>query len=182
MLSRPQTMDSSVGSSYRVHRKSSSCLSLRREKENSTLSLDSHPPTFDSAGPPNRSRLAYFDAYPRAKATTNARMSKSKVRPSTRSPSRSVSGRHDQLERPSSSKAPQNHPMRFPASIQQRTLMCPPYRNSMPVLAQGTGPSRRSNWEGASMHQTPILRLIIYSTYGDPHSYPSRYQSFQRLV
>jgi hypothetical protein len=156
VLSRPQTMDGPSGTAYRVPRKSSSFLSLRREKEKSTQSLDSHPPTFDSPGPSNRSRLSYFDAYPRAKTTTTTRPSKSKGRrssPSTHSPSPSVSTRHDQLERSSYGKIPTEPSYVFPTFDSTEDLVTPGTPKQYTRTRSRTGPSRRSNWEDTSIHQ-----------------------------
>lgn len=156
VLSRPQTMDGPSGPSYRVPRKSSSFLSLRREKEKPTPSLDSHPPIFDPPGPSNRSRSSYFDAYPRAKTTTNVRPSKYKLRrssPSTPSPSQPVSGRHDQLERSSSGKTPTESSYVFPSFDSTADFNMPETPKQYARTRSRTGPSRRSNWEDTSIHQ-----------------------------
>jgi hypothetical protein len=150
VLSRPQTMDGPSGPSYRVPRKSSSFLSLRREKEKSTPSFDSHPPNFDSPGSSNRSRLSYFDAYPRAKTTTTTRPSKSKVRRSSPQP---VSARHDQLERSSCGKISTEPSYVFPSFDSTEDLDTPATPKQYTRTRSRTGPSRRSNWEESSIHQ-----------------------------
>ena len=155
ILSRPQTMDGPSGSSYRVPRKSSSFLSLRREKEKPTPSLDSHPPTFESPGSSNRSRPSYFDAYPRAKITTTTRLSKSKVRRSspTRSPSRSVSACPEQLERSSGGRTSTEPAYVFPSFDSTEDFDTSATPKPYARTRSRTGPSRRSKWEDPSIDQ-----------------------------
>ncbi|KAF8078412.1 hypothetical protein FPV67DRAFT_1465170 [Lyophyllum atratum] len=100
VLSRPQILGGSgSSSSNRVPRRSSSFLSLRREKDKSPPPLD--PNTLDSSRPSHPSRSTYFEAYPRPKTTTNARPSKSKGHrnsPSTKTLSGPENPRHGSVE------------------------------------------------------------------------------------
>lgn len=148
-------MDGPSGPPYRLPRKSSSFLSLRREKEKSSASVDSHPPTFDSPGPSNRRRPSYFDAYPRAKTTTNGFLPKIKGRrrSPTHSPSRSASARHDQSEKSGNGKTPTETSYVFPSFDSIEDLSIPATPKPYARTRSRTGPSQRSNWEDASIHQ-----------------------------
>lgn len=150
VLSRPQILD--TGSSHRV-RKSSSFLSLRREKDKSP------PLLFDSSGPSRGTRPTYFDAYPRPKTATNARPSKPKVRraspPTESSKFGPASPRYDQWEKPTDRISTAELSYAFPSFDSTEDLAIPTTPKPYSRTRSRTGPSGRSTWEDTS----PIPQL-----------------------
>ncbi|KAF9457099.1 hypothetical protein BDZ94DRAFT_1176320 [Collybia nuda] len=156
VLSRPQILGGSgTGSSHHVPRRSSSFLSLRREKDKPPPPLDTFSTTFGSSGPPHGT---YFDAYPRPKTTTNARSSKHKVRrvsPSTSSQFDPAPSHHEQWERPTGRKTSAEPSYAFPSFDSSEDLTTPTTPKPYPRTRSRTGPSGRSTWEETS----PIPQL-----------------------
>lgn len=188
VLSRPQILGGSgPSSSQRVPRKSTSFLSLRREK-------DKPPPVVDpyaASGPSGNTRPTYFDAYPKP-TTTATRPSKSKSHrssPSVRTlsrPDNSAPSRLDLWERPSGGISSAEPSYAFPTFDTQEDLATPTTPTQYPRTRSRTGPSGRSNWEETSSF--PYLRFSGSSstqhTETPPHTpvdfNPSR-ESFERF-
>lgn len=70
----------SSSSSHRTPRKSSSFLSLRREKDKPIPVPEIYPSSSEAPGSSHRTQTTYFDAYPRPKSSPNTRSVKGKVR------------------------------------------------------------------------------------------------------
>lgn len=174
VLSRPQTLGSSTGSSHRVPRKSSSFLSLRREKDRSPVSLDPYLATKDPSGS-SHSKPTYFDAYPRPNSSPIPRHTKSKARETRRtSPTRSPSfpeyseasdqNLWDKDGGESSSVEPSYAFPIFDSAAGDGTLSGGHQLTPKPYsrIRSRTGPSRKSNWTDSS--SIPPLRFSGSST------------------
>ncbi|PPQ69066.1 hypothetical protein CVT25_004241 [Psilocybe cyanescens] len=145
--------------SHHKPRKSSSFLSLRREKDRSSIN-DTNSPSFDVAGPSNTSPSSYFDAYPRPKPTTIPRSVKSRIRrpsptrtsPVEDSPQDSVYKYSD----PPAVGATFAFPSFDPAEDFSSTR--PPLGNNQYSRTRSrTGPSGKSKWDSST--SVPQLRF-----------------------
>ncbi|KAH9486741.1 hypothetical protein JR316_0000806 [Psilocybe cubensis] len=140
ILSRHNT-----NSSQHIPRKSSSFLSLRREKDKSSPA----DPSFDVAGPSNSSPSSYFDAYPRPKPSTIPRLVKSRT--SRPSPTR---------DSPTSDPSTPGPTYAFPSfdpADDFSTPRPPLGTNQYSRTRSRTGPSGKSNWDSSSA--VPQLRF-----------------------
>jgi len=148
----------SSGSSQRAPRKSSSFLSLRREKDKSPTPTDAYGPY-----PPSIPRLTYFDAYPSSTSSLHSRTSKSKGRKP--SPARTDPSCHDSFSSTKRRKDKDNSTTPFPVfdsahdSASSTGHSTPkPYTRTR----SRTGPSKRSNWTDSP--PIPQLRFSGSST------------------
>ncbi|KAF8898520.1 hypothetical protein BD779DRAFT_1666355 [Infundibulicybe gibba] len=172
VLTRPQVLGSAPPSSHHVPRKSSSFLSLRREKDKPTAPLDLYSIPADSSGPSCSLRPAYFDAYPRPKTSPNGRPSKLKgTRPSSSKNSPSAenpaASRQDLWEKQSSGIASTPEPSyAFPTIDAGEDFITPGNAQLTPKqysrTRSRTGPSTKSKWHGSST--IPHLRFSGSST------------------
>ncbi|RDB28394.1 hypothetical protein Hypma_015317 [Hypsizygus marmoreus] len=145
VYSRPQPLGSSATvSSYRVPRKSSSFLSLRREKDKSSSPDPNTTPEL-----PHSTRPTYFDAYPRPKTSPNARPAKAKGHRTSSSIRTAVA---------SSTEAS----YAFPSFDTAEDVTIPMTPNPYSRTRSRTGPSRRSTWKETS--SIPQLRFSGSST------------------
>ncbi|KAG5639377.1 hypothetical protein H0H81_003521 [Sphagnurus paluster] len=152
VVSRPQMLGgSSSNSSHRVPRRSSSFISLGREKDKSLPPPDSQ---FDPSGPSRTARSTYFDAYPKLKTTTSTR------RIHRHSPSTSSPYQHERPQSPSH-QSPESSYI-FPTLDSPDDVGTPTTPTQYPRTRSRTGPSGRSNWEDVST--VPQLRFSGSST------------------
>lgn len=157
-VSRPQPLGSGTSSSHRVPRKSTSFLSLRREKDKTPAQVP-YTPAYDPSAPTHNARSTYFDAYPRPKSSPNtARPSKSKARrtsPPRGSDDAPASSRRDMWERPSVEPVSYT----FPSLTSGGDIDTAPITPKQYTRTRSrTGPSGRSNWE-----DNPLLLQLCFS-------------------
>lgn len=136
--------------SYRTPRKSSSFLSLRREKDKPTPVPDIYP-SFDAPGSSHRTPTTYFDAYPRPKSSPITRSVKTKTRKTSTT---------DSIAHPLESSVPKRSTVAtsyafpsFDADEEYRTPSSVPYTRTR----SRTGPSGKARWEETT--SVPQLRF-----------------------
>lgn len=147
--------------SHQPPRKSSSFLSLRREKDKSPT-IDHSESPFDAPGPSNTSPSSYFDVYPRQKPPSASRPIKSRIRRT--SPSRNSPIQDSPIQEPVSrysDVAPSGPTYAFPTfdpTEDFATSARPPLGSNQYTRTRSrTGPSGKSKWEPSS--SVPQLRF-----------------------
>ena len=147
-------------------RKSTSFLSLRREKDRTAASDANAPSAYDTAGPSNTSPSSYFDVYPRSTQGQTTRSVRSRTsRPSTarESPTRDAfsSTLHDPVTIRTENVA-KGPTYAFPSVDPFNSLprpAGPPLANAQYRRTRSrTGPSGTSNWE-----PTPSVPQLRFS-------------------
>lgn len=144
--------------SHRTPRKSSSFLSLRREKDkSSSLALDSNTST--SSGPLHTKPFSYFDAYPRTKSSPTSRSHKSRTRRSSPSSVGTCAESSASIHLQERSKGPKEATYAFPSFDSTEDLSTPTPLNTTPYFRtrSRTGPSSKSKWD--PMSAVPQLRF-----------------------
>ncbi|KAF8973758.1 hypothetical protein BDZ97DRAFT_1912226 [Flammula alnicola] len=150
--------------SHRTPRKSSSFLSLRREKDKSSFN-DANPSPYDNAGPSNTSPSSYFDVYPRPKPATVSRSLKSRISrssPSSNTPPQEASPipYHDPVPRYSdvATNSPTYAFPSFDPDDESSFAHAPLANGNYSRTRSRTGPSGRSKWE-----PTPAVPQLRFS-------------------
>ncbi|KAJ3501480.1 hypothetical protein NLJ89_g9318 [Agrocybe chaxingu] len=149
--------------SQRTPRKSSSFLSLRREKDKAASSSPTASP-YDSPGPSNTSPSSYFDVYPRPKSASTTRSAKSwnkRSSPVRGSPVHvsSPTSYHDPISTHADTAESPTYafPSFDPSDTYLPTSRNPPLSNAHYSRTRSrTGPSGKSKWEPPSSAVPPL--------------------------
>ncbi|TFK76905.1 hypothetical protein BDN72DRAFT_890698 [Pluteus cervinus] len=157
---------SSTPPAHRPPRKSSSFLSLRREKDKTPSPQESSWPTEPSGPSSFTTKSSYFDVYPRSKSGSNPRPPKQRPRGLSRSSTITedrLSSRQESCEPSRTTKSsPEPTSYAFPSVDSTEDIAeYPPYPltpKPYPRTRSRTGPSGRSPWDSTSTF-VPHLRF-----------------------
>lgn len=148
MLSRNNSM------SQRTPRKSSSFLSLRREKEKSSASSANAPSAYNGPTSLAASCSPYFDMYPRPQHQTRSLKSRHNPRSTAIAISSSTDPSHDPVTTPNDKGVSYAFPsIESPEDLLSLSVRVPSGNGRYTRTRSRTGPSKKSKWEPSPVPQ-----------------------------